>query len=138
MSGEKSGAMDDLTGKLNQVLSDPAAMEQVGALAKMLGLQQEASPPKPIPPQPQNNSFGNLAGLLGGLGGGNGMDPAMLQTVSRLMPLLQSMQQEDDSTRLLHSLRPLLGPERQRRLDEVSKLLRLFRLLPMLKGQGLF
>ena len=30
--------MDDLTGKLNEILSNPQAMEQVNALAGMLGL----------------------------------------------------------------------------------------------------
>ena len=33
--------MDDLTGKLSELLNDPKAMEQVSALAGMLGKKQE-------------------------------------------------------------------------------------------------
>ena len=38
--------MDDLTGKLSELLNDPKAMEQVSALAGMLGKKQEPEPPQ--------------------------------------------------------------------------------------------
>lgn len=60
----------------------------------------------------------------------------MLQSIAKMMPLLSSIRQEDDGTRLLHALRPLLGPARQKKLDESVKLLQMMRLLPLLKGSG--
>ena len=85
--------MDDLTGKLNEILSNPQAMEQVNALAGMLGLGSDAaasggassSAPASEPSSQSNppsvlGNLGNLSnaasslgglGALGGLFGGN-------------------------------------------------------------------
>ena len=54
------------------------------------------------------------------------------------MPLLGQAGREDDSTRLLRALRPLLGPERQKKVDEAMKILQMMRLLPLLKESGVF
>lgn len=154
--------MDDLASKLGDLLKNPAALEQFKGLAGLLG-GAAASPQAPDTPQPE--PLANLSSLLGGGGGsgpqldqlkglasllgGNqnqaappseapalGVDPEMLQSIAKVMPLLSSFRQEDDNTRLLHALRPLLGPERQKKLDESIKLLQMMRLLPMLKGSG--
>ena len=61
----------------------------------------------------------------------------MLQTVMKLAPLLSSLNQEDDSTRFLHALRPMLSNERQTKLDQASKILQLMRMLPLLRSQGI-
>lgn len=158
--------MDDLTGKLNEILNNPQAMEQVSALAGMLGLGGDAAAsggvPSPAPASEQSGqsnplgalgnsaNLGNIAsslgglgalgGLLGGNGGGNplsGMNGEMMQAMIKLLPLLNSFQQEDDNTRLLHALRPLLGGERQKKLDEAVKIMQMLRLLPLLKNQGI-
>ena len=55
-----------------------------------------------------------------------------------LAPLLGQASQEDDATRLLRALRPLLGEARQKKVDEAIKILQLMRLLPLLKESGLF
>ncbi|WP_283609878.1 hypothetical protein [Faecalispora anaeroviscerum] len=198
--------MDDLTSKINEVLSDPQAMQQLNSLAASLGLGNAApntptSPGQNAPagnplqgldlsslasllgnagsaapgggniPQPPGTpggldtgklaslisslggagGLGALSGLLGGngggglgalsglLGGGNGggLDGETLQTVTKILPLLTTFRQEDNNTRLLHALRPLLGPERQKKLDEAVKMLSMLRLLPVLRGQGI-
>ncbi len=162
--------MDDLTGKLNEILSNPQAMEQVNALAGMLGLGSDAAASggasSSVPasePSSQSNppsalgNLGNLSnaasslgglGALGGLFGGNpggnsgsnplaGMNGEMMQAMIKLLPLLNSFQQEDDNTRLLHALRPLLGGERKKKLDEAVKIMQMLRLLPLLKNQGI-
>jgi hypothetical protein len=74
--------------------------------------------------------------FLGG-GGGGGLDGDTLQVVSKILPLLSTFRQEDNNTRLLHALRPLLGPERQKKVDEAIKMLSMLRLLPVLRGQGI-
>lgn len=147
--------MDDLAGKINEILNDPQAMQQVSALAGMLGNsggQQPAAPQPEQPPQSNNNNglanlgnLGNLNALAGLLGGQpkpqnqqtNPMSNEMMQTVLQIMPMLNSFQQEDDSTRLLTSLRPLLSRERQKKLDEAAKIMKVFRLLPLLKSKGI-
>ncbi len=103
---------------------DPSAL--AGMLGS-LGLGNNASPPAQQPSAVQNP--------LSALGG---ITPEMLQAVSRIAPLLSQVNREDDSTRLLHALRPLLSPPRQKKLDEAVKILQMMRLLPLLKDSGLF
>lgn len=214
--------MDDLTSRINEVLSDPQAMQQINSLAASLGLGN-SMPNTPTPPgqnAPANNNplqgldlsslanllgnvgaappggenitqspgaaggldtakiasllsslgganglgalsgllggnngggLGALSGLLGGNnggglgalssllggGGGGGLDGDLLQTVTKILPLLAAFRQEDNNTRLLHALRPLLGEERQKKADEAIKILSMLRLLPILRGQGI-
>ena len=79
--------------------------------------------------QPQN-ALANLGGL--------GNNTQMLSMLTKLAPLLSQVNQEDDSTRLLYALRPLLGAERQKKVDEALKILQMMRLLPLLKESGVF
>ena len=67
----------------------------------------------------------------------NGLDPNLLQSILKIAPILGSMQKEDQNTQLLHALRPLLGPERRKKLDEAARMMQLLRILPLLKGQGI-
>lgn len=199
--------MDDLSSKINELLSDPQAMQQLNSLAASLGLGNSTPNPPTSPGQnaPAGNNplqgldlsslagllgnagsaapgggnipqspgaaggldtaklgsllsslggagglnalsgllgggggggLGALTGLLGG-GGGGGLDSDTLQVVSKILPLLSTFRQEDNNTRLLHALRPLLGPERQKKVDEAIKMLSMLRLLPVLRGQGI-
>ena len=69
------------------------------------------------------SSLGGLGNTLGALGGGgNGVSPEMLNTIMKIAPLLGSINQEDDNTRLLHALRPLLKSERQKNWMKQLKL----------------
>lgn len=105
--------MDNLSDKINSLLSDPGAMAQIQAMASSLGLSGEASPP------PVNKPSAELSNL------------------STLAPLLTMGQQEDDSTRLLMALRPLLSAEKQDKLDKALKMLRLMRMIPLIKDSGI-
>lgn len=112
--------MDDLSAQLNQILSDPQKLQQIQSMAGALGMggptSQPAPPPVPAPAPP--------------------MDAGALQLVGRLSPLLGQLNREDDHTRLLLALRPLLSPARQQKLDEASRILRVMRLLPLLRQSG--
>lgn len=114
--------MDDLADKISQLLQDPETLNQIKGLTGLLG-QTSAEPPKPQS-TPQPESVNPLSGDT-------------LQTVMKMAPLFASLRQEDDSTRLLQALRPLLGPERRRKLDESMHMLQLMRLLPLLKNSGI-
>jgi hypothetical protein len=130
--------MDDLASKLGELLNSPGAVDKMKSLAGLLG--GAAEPAQSSAPQPEQNSplagLGNL-GNLGNLGGLGGLDGDMLQTIMKVAPMLSSFKQEDDNTRLLHALRPMLCEERQKKLDEATKLLQLMRMLPLLKDSGI-
>ena len=137
-----------MAGKLSQILNDPEMMEKIRGLSGLLG---QDGPPEPEgstgsrereehsgpehrheeePNAPSNPV--NATPALGSLLSGDTM-----QTMMKLAPLLSKMNQEDDSTRFLHALRPLLSPPRQAKLDEASKMLQLMRMLPLLRGSGI-
>lgn len=147
--------MDGLEQQLNQFLSDPNSMKQLQSMISSLGLGQQSgenaggSQPAPPPPAqaaaPAAPDLSALAGMLGALGSANPAPaaastalagPDAISMVTKLAPLLSQLNREDDSTRLLMALRPLLGEERRRKIDEAVKILQLMRLLPMLRDMG--
>lgn len=145
--------MDDLNQQISQFLSNPDNMRQLQGMMSSLGLGgatgQGASDPAPSPaPAPvsaQTPDLSALAGALGALGGMNA-SPApqpqalpgadTLAMVTRLAPLLGQLNREDDSTRLLRALRPMLSEDRRQKVDEAVKILQLMRLLPLLREMG--
>ena len=139
--------MDDLTGKISDILSNPESMEKLKNLAALFGQSDSGSEESEPASKTSEASASPLNGLgalsslgaLSGLGGGSGsgMDTDMLQSIMRIAPLLSQFRQEDDNTRFLRALRPLLGKERQKKLDESIQMMQMLRLLPLLKGQGI-
>lgn len=143
--------MDDLASKLGEMLNSPGALDQIKSIAGLLGGtgSNSNSPLSGILGSLASNP--QLAGLLGGAASNStppapqpeqkesppGVDGEMLQTIMKIAPLLSTFRQEDDNTRLLRALRPMLCEERQKKLDEAIKLLQLMRLLPLLKGSNL-
>ena len=125
--------MDDLASKLGELLNSPGALDSMKSLAGLLGgtsAPAQSSAPQssaPQPPAPQSEQDSPLAG----------MDGDMMQMIMKVAPLLSGFRQEDDSTRLLRALRPMLSEERQKKLDEGTKLLQLMRMLPLLKNSGI-
>ena len=112
--------MDNFSDRISEILSDPQAMEQIRSIAGMLGAESKS----PQPPPPQNNAPNNM------------MSPEVLNAVSRIMPLMSEYNKEDDGTRLLAALRPFLSRERQKKLDEASRMLHILRFLPMIQKLG--
>ena len=99
--------MSDLQDKLNQILQNPEAMKQVQSLGAQLGLTgEQKQPPKPKPPE------NNLMSVLGG--------DDTIGTIAKFAPLLSSLNNSDDTTRLLDSLRPFLSHERQEIFDTLA------------------
>ena len=118
--------MEDLSRKITELLSNPETMEQIKGLTGLLGqsdfsAKNQNNTPKPLPPSNPTNDF---------------INPEMLGTVMKFAPLLRSVNQEDDSTRLLKALKPFLRDERQKKVDEAIKLLGLMKMLPLLKDAG--
>lgn len=112
--------MDDLSEKLSGILSDPEAMRDIAALASQLGVDASGVHSKPEP-QPEPEPLGDTAALIGSLA-----------------PMLGSLNQEDEVTRLLEAMRPFLSEERQLKLDKAKRLIRVMKLMPLIKDLPLF
>lgn len=79
--------------------------------------------------QPRENESEAQGGLFSGL------DPEML---IKLMGLLETLNQPDDTERFLLALKPLLRQENRPKIDSALRLIKLFTILPMLRETGLF
>ena len=102
--------MSEMQDAINQILSNPEAMKQVQSLGEQLGL----SKPQPKP------------------------EPEGLGALTKLAPLMNSFSADDEVSRLLEALRPFLGEEKRRRLDQAARLMRLIKVIPLIKDSGLF
>ena len=90
--------------------------------------------------------MGNLSDMaqqfMGGDGNGGksetaadpfgGIDPQMIAKLIELLPLLQN-KGDDERTRLIAALKPLLSPPRRKKADEAIQLMRLMDLLPIIE-----
>ena len=121
--------MDDLAGKLGEILNSPEGMKQVQELAGMLGLSSsKQNSPEPEPTPAAQPASTGLAGI----------SPDMIGAMMQLAPMLSRLQQDDDTTRLLQALRPLLSAERRSKVDRAIQMVRMIHLLPMLQESGVF
>lgn len=131
--------MSDFEEKLEGILNNPQAMEQIMSLAKSLGggsapsrsPQQTAQPPQPQPPSQQPDQIQATAapasgGLLDGLGQ---LDPRLLSTAARLIS--QYNNDDDGRTALLQALRPFVKEQRYAKLDKAIQIARLSRMIRM-------
>ncbi len=103
--------MDDLSEKLDSLLSSPDSLARIGELMSALTADNEPS----APPAPADDGLPDLSQLL------------------RLLPLIGTLSKEDDNAALLKALRPHLSGERQKKLDEAGQWLKIARLLPLIK-----
>lgn len=144
--------MDNLENAIGNILSNPDAMKKISELSKSLGLGGDQKEP-PISEKNAKGDLGTLSNLLNfgssseETESGNPLasllspSPENTEIMGKLvkfLPLLKGMNKEDDSTRLLQSLRPFLSEHKRKRLDEAAKMIKVIRLLPMLRGTGLF
>lgn len=158
--------MDDLTSRINQILSDPKSVQMLQSMAQNLGLaapdpEQAAAPltvsspePGPVPPSlpsgavtPAGNGgidMNQLSALLGQLGLGQNQPqqtPAPTIDMNSIMQIQKAMQlftQGNKNVDLLRSLRPLLSEQRQKKVDDAIRIMQLIQMLPMLKESGFF
>lgn len=112
---------EDLSAKIGKLLSDPESMKEIEELASLLGEKEPGIHKKPETP--------DIGSLLGA---------DQLSSLMKLAPVLGTLSKEDDTTRLLQAIRPFLGEDRRRKLDEAQKMLKMMKLLPLLKDFSLF
>ena len=103
--------MDDLTEKLNSILSDNESMNRIREMAgQLLGEEKK---------EPEIADGIDIAKVMG--------------IVSKLKNTGNS-----DRERLLLALRPHLKEERRQRLDSAVRILKLIELAPLIKDSGIF
>jgi len=123
--------MEDLTGKIADILSDPETMNTIKGLTGLLDSSERKNPDEESGESKEEteNNESNTSGFS--------FSPELMQTMLKIVPLLSSMNKEDKYTRFLDALRPLLSEKKRKKLDTSSKLLQLVRILPILKGSGI-
>ena len=115
--------MDDLTDKINSLLSDPDSMEKIKNLASMFSASSGGESPDPEP-QGKNGSDDTLS-----------FDPAMLLKIKKAFDL---MNKDDPRIDLLVALKPNMSDLRRKKIDDAIHILRLLSIMPLLSEQGFF
>lgn len=111
--------MDSISELLSSV--SPEELERLKGVAQSLiaqnGTEQEKqeAPPK----KAQESGVGSLFGA---------------DTAKMLATVAGQLNREDDRTKFISALKPLLSEERRKRADEAMRFLRLMDTLPLLKG----
>lgn len=122
--------MEDMAGKISELLSSPDGLDKIKSVADALfgdsGLpvSQPQSAQKPSEPSGAGDSGFSLP---------DGFD------ISKIMGLMSAFnnQKADRRTELLLALKPHLSEERRERVDKAVKILKIVAILPVLKEQGL-
>ena len=118
--------MDDLTGKINELLQDPESMEKIKNLAGMFAASSGGD----------SKSSDNQSRQDNGNGGDSlPIDPAMLLKIKSALDI---MKKDDPRVDFLMALKPNLSGARQKKVDEAIHILKLLSLAPMLSEQGIF
>lgn len=124
--------MAEFEDKLNSILGNQAAMNQIMALARSLSGEQQEPPPAPEGPVEEAEEAAyvpaagepeepDLSAMLGQI------DPKMLQMGMDVIRQVQST--ADRNTALLNALRPFLREEKQARLDRAMQIARVTKLI---------
>lgn len=158
--------MDDLFGKLQEILSSEEGQAQLKGVAQMLGMGGDTpakNPPPPTEPvqspepQPPPPAIGDLdlsgiAQMLSSFApqqtnstsqpppeNNNAPDsPGIdINMIMKIQQMVKSMNTDDDTTRLLLALKPHFSEDRRAKVDKAIQLLRLYALLPMIKETGI-
>ena len=109
--------MADMLEKVQEILSDPESMKQISELAQMLQTENEPSVPTVSHDEP----------------------PKLQPDMSAILQMgeLFKNQKSDKNTALLLALRPHLGENRQRRVDQAVRMLRLWEVWQTLQKSGM-
>lgn len=109
--------MGDFEEKLESILNNPQAMNQIMSLAQSLGGSSEQSAPPPSQPTPSSEESGLQ------------LDPQML---TGLFSLLNQCSSEDDQrVALLNALRPFVKEQRHAKIDKAIQIAKLSRMARM-------
>ena len=120
--------MDDMLGKMGELLSDPESLQQLQKLAQMLRQQEDDGTER------SSSDTASDAASSAEESSSGGFDMGMLLKVQELMG---AMHRNDEDTQLLMALRPHLKTDRQKKVDQAVKLLKLYAVFSAVKENGL-
>lgn len=121
--------MEDFTSKITEILNNPDIMKQIKDIAGGTPAENtENNQKQKIDDQNIDKDMNQEQ---------DGLSPDMLSTVMKLAPLLSSINTDDKYSSFLRSLRPLLSETRQKKLDESEKIIKLIKIFPILKSNGI-
>ncbi len=121
--------MDDILGKIGELLSDEESMKQLSELAEIL--MNETS---------DNENSGKTDNDTCKDGGDDKVSPSLgfdFTSLMKLRPLLDGLNQKDKNTDLLLALKPHLSEEKAAKADKAVKLLKILALWSIIKESGL-
>jgi len=124
--------MDDLMGKIQDVLNDEESMNQIKKLASMLS--SENSDENPDLSSVLNGNNNNSEDANGENSQSNDFD---FSKIIMLQQLLSQANKKDQNTDFLYALKPILKNENQVKIDRVIKILKLLTLWPVIKDSGI-
>ncbi len=113
--------MDSISELLSSV--SPEELERLKSVAQNLISQNSAgASAAESPPQHTEKNNGSVSSLFGE------------DTAKMLATVAGQLNREDDRTKFIAALRPLLSEDRRKKADEAMRFLRLMDTLPLLKG----
>ncbi|MCR5305121.1 MAG: hypothetical protein K6E36_01285 [Oscillospiraceae bacterium] len=115
--------MDDLTDKLQSLLSDPESMRDLAELAAMLRGDAGESAGESAAPEPPPDTAG----------------AAEMPDLTKLLAVGQALSgmQQDENTALLLALKPHLSAERQAKVGRAVRMLKLWNAASVLRENGM-
>lgn len=127
--------LDDITEKIESLLSDEESMNQIKELAAMLSGGMNGAGSQPGSSAAGFSASGNTDNPGGG-GDNGGSDPGGINPIA-IMQLLGAASSDDKDCGLLLALRPHLSAEKQKRLDKAVKLLKLYNIFIAMRDNGI-
>lgn len=124
--------MDDLMGKIQEMLSDEESMKQISELAQMFSSSDNNDTKSSETTSKPDNTAAGLPGGIAGLGMGD-FDFTKILKVQEIM----NKASNDKNAEFLLALKPLLREERQQKVDKAVKMLKLFAVWTVLKDSGM-
>ena len=115
--------MENLLGKMQELLSDPESMKQISELAQMFKSGETEIPSSESAPPEMPDSGGGFPNF----------DTGLLLKAGELF----NQPENDKNTALLLALRPHLGQNRQIRLDKAVRMLKLWHIWKQLQASGM-
>ncbi len=121
--------MDDTLGKMGKLLSDPESLQQLQELAQMLQAESGGDTLEPDVVGDQKSQAAEPS---------KEEDSGFpLEMLLRMQTLIGTLQQEDHDAQLLLALRPHLKTERQKKVDQAVKMLKLYAIFCAIRENGL-
>ncbi len=126
--------MEDIIGKIGELLSDKESMKQLSELAQMFTSQEQSDCDEAENEQADCSCEGGESNDSSESSSSGGFDFGML---FRLQEIMGTFSQKDKNSELLMALKPHLSEERQEKVDKAVKLLRLLAVFSILKESGI-